>query len=464
MMNARAETQSQASPGRHPSALKLALTGLAAASIEWYDFFIYATAAALVFPTQFFPASLPQFVALVASFSTFAVGFLARPLGAVLFGHLGDRAGRRATLATAMILMGTVSTLIGCLPTYNVAGAWSAFALVVLRFAQGLAVGGQWGGAILLSTESAPASARGWFGSIAQAGVPVGLVLANLAFIFAGNAMSSAAFLAYGWRIPFWLSLVLVALGLYVRFGLQDTVAFARVAPGASAPQPADSGASAPPVARSSPVLEALRLYPGVIARAAGAYLSINIAFYIYIAYVVAYATSAAGLGMPRTSVLLTSVIASVCSAPALFAAGALSDRLGRRRLLLAGIGLAGAWGFVAFRLLESRSLGWIAFALSVGACLQSLAYGPIAAYFAELFETRVRYSAVSLAYQIASIFGGGLAPVIAAALYARFHDNTWIAGYIAVASVISFLCTLSLTETRDRDLDAVAASPRPDR
>src|ERR1700693_3012091 len=200
------------------SALKLALTGLAGSSIEWYDFFLYATAAALVFPTVFFSSTLPPLVALIASFSTFAVGFLARPIGALVFGHIGDRLGRKAALVGALIVMGTATSFIGLLPTYRAAGGFSPLVLVLLRLAQGLAVGGQWGGAMLLATENAPRARRGLYGSIAQAGVPVGVVLANLAFLAANGATSAESFMSYGWRIPFLLSVLLVCLGLYIHF------------------------------------------------------------------------------------------------------------------------------------------------------------------------------------------------------------------------------------------------------
>ena len=434
----------QRAPARETAALKLALTGLAGASIEWYDFFLYATAAALVFPTVFFSAALPPFVALIASFSTFAVGFLARPVGAVVFGHMGDRIGRKATLAAAMIMMGTATTLIGLLPSYRSAGFWAPLVLVLLRFAQGLAVGGQWGGAILLATESAPKSRRGLYGSIAQAGVPIGVMLANVAFLIASNATSPQAFAAYGWRIPFLFSIVLVGLGVFVRFRIVDTAAFlqlkqAKLLPG-------DSTCAAP-------VLEAFRLYPGRILLAAGAYLSSNLTFYILITYVVSYGTSAAGLHLPRGTLLTAVLIGNLVMLPMLFFAGALSDRYGRRRLFMTGIALSGIWAFVLFRLLETRSLPWITLSIAVGLGVNALSYGPMAAMFAELFNTRIRYSATSLAYQIGVIFGGGLAPIIATGLFARYHDNFWIAGYMAGACALSLVCASRIGETSGMDL-----------
>jgi MFS family permease len=439
------------------AALKHALMGLAGASIEWYDFLLYGTAAALVFPTVFFPATLSPFIALIASFSTFAVGFVARPVGAVLFGHMGDKVGRKTAFAVALIMMGTATTLIGVLPSYRTAGVFSPLALVLLRLTQGLAVGGQWGGAILLATESAPQSKRGLYGSIAQAGVTVGLLLANLAFLLANSAMSSAAFMAYGWRIPFLLSIVLVGLGLFIHFRIADTVAFRLLQQakpvGSSAP---DSGAFAitPIRALRSPVLEALRLHPGSISLAAGAFVWGILAFYILITYVVAYGTSAAGLQMPRSTMLAAVLMAQAAVLPSLFIAGTLSDRYGRRRIFMTGVILMGIWAFILFPLVETRSLLWISVAIGGGLCCVGLSYGPLAAMFAELFSTHVRYSAVSLAYQISAIIGGGLGPIVATAVYARYHSNFWVSTFVASACAMSLLCASMLKETRGTDLD----------
>jgi MFS family permease len=443
MSNPKAEP---AEPARaqQTAALKLALMGLAGASIEWYDFFLYATAAALVFPTLFFSATLPPFVALIASFST--------------FGHMGDRVGRKAAFVVAMITMGTATTLIGFLPSYHTAGVFSPLALVLLRLTQGLAVGGQWGGAILLATESAPKSRRGLYGSIAQAGVPVGVVLANLAFLAANGVMSSEAFMAYGWRIPFLFSIALVGLGIFIHFRLEETAAFRQlqqlklslVDPPVRSP----ARAMRPMRERSSPVLEALRLYPKLILVAAGAYVSTVLAFYVLITYVVAYGTNVAGLQLARGTMLAAVLIANVAMPPVLFLAGALSDRYGRRRIFMAGVALMGVWAFILFPLIEMRSMLWITVAISVGLSLLAVTYGPLAAMFAELFSTRVRYSAISLAYQIGAIVGGALSPIIATGLYARYHSNFWVSVYIASACAMSLVCASMLEETHEADLD----------
>ncbi|HXR19021.1 MAG TPA: MFS transporter [Steroidobacteraceae bacterium] len=445
------------------AALKFALMGLSGASIEWYDFFLYATAAALVFPTIFFPATLSPLIALIASFSTFAVGFVARPVGALVFGHMGDRVGRKTAFAVALIMMGAATTLIGLLPSYRTAGFFAPLALVLLRVTQGLAVGGQWGGATLLATENAPNSRRGLYGGIAQAGVPVGVVLANLALLAANGAMSPEAFVAYGWRIPFLLSVALVGLGLFIHVRIEDTAAFRQLQqlkPSPVDPSAGDARLQASACtttsmrAQRSPIFEALRRYPRLILVAAGAYVSATLSFYILITYVVAYGTSVAGLQLARSTMLTAVLIANVARVPVDILAGSLSDHYGRRRIFMTGVALTGVWAFILFPLIETRSLLWITVAICVGSCLVSLMYGPLAAMFTELFSTRVRYSAVSLAFQTGAIVGGGLAPIIATGLYARYHSNIWISVYIASACVMSLVCASTLKETHKIDLN----------
>jgi MFS family permease len=375
---------------------------------------------------------------------------------------MGDRVGRKAAFAVALSTMGTATTLIGFLPSYHTAGVFSPLALVLLRFTQGLALGGQWGGAILLATESAPNSRRGLYGSIAQAGSPVGLMLANLAFLVANGAMSPEAFMAYGWRIPFLFSIALVGLGVFIHFRVEDTAAFRQLQQSKSpaGDPPAGSSLEAPACAigpmrgTPSPVLEALRLYPRLILLAAGALVSSNVGFYILITYVVAYGTSAAGLRLARSTMLTAVLLANVAMPAVMVLAGTLSDRYGRRRIVMTGVALAGIWAFILFPLIETRSLLWITVAVSVGVFFLTLTYGPLAAMFAELFSTRVRYSAASLAYQIATIVGGGLAPIIATGLYARYHSNIGVSVYVAGACTVSLVCVNMLRETRGTGLD----------
>ncbi|MEL0287139.1 MAG: MFS transporter, partial [Gammaproteobacteria bacterium] len=272
---------------------RVALTSLAGTSIEWYDFFLYGTAAAVIFPKAFFPQDLPPMVLLIISFSTFAVGFIARPLGGLIFGHFGDRVGRKRTLVVALMMMGAATTLIGLLPTYAAIGVAAPLILVLLRFVQGLAIGGQWGGAMLLVTESAPADQRGWYGAYAQAGAPVGVILANLAFIGVSSSMSEEAFMDWGWRLPFIASIVLIGISMYVQLRLEDTEAFKALQ------ESQDGQASDQPIA-SSPVVEAIRKYPKRIMLAAGAFLSVQVTFYILIAFIIAYGVTAPELALSR--------------------------------------------------------------------------------------------------------------------------------------------------------------------
>ena len=435
---------------------RVAATALAGTSIEWYDFFLYGTAAALVFPTLYFPADLSPLVALIASFSTFAVGFLARPIGGVVFGHFGDRVGRKKALVTALLLMGTSTTLIGCLPSYATIGSAAPLLLVVLRFAQGFAIGGQWGGAMLLVTESAPAHQRGFYGAFAQAGAPMGVILANLAFLLVSSAVSDDSFMSWGWRLPFLASVVLIGLSLYVQLHVEETASFRQLATLRRERIDALLRQSVGDSARysgKSPVLEALRAYPREIMLAAGAFLAIQVAFYILIAFVIAYGSSPDTLNLPREGLLIAVLIGSVVQIPVLFGAGAWSDRHGRRGIYMLGAVLGGVWAFVLFPLIDTGSFAAITLAICGGQVFLSMMYGPQAALLAELFATRVRYSGASLGYQLGAILGGALAPLIATALLAQFGDTRYISAYIALASAITLICVWQLSETHRNEL-----------
>ena len=416
------------------SVRKIALTALAGTSIEWYDFFLYGTAAALVFPTAFFSAGMPPVIALLASFSTFAVGFIARPIGGIIFGHYGDRLGRKKALVVALVLMGTATTLIGCLPTYASIGAAAPLLLIVLRFAQGIAIGGQWGGAVLIATENAPAQRRGFYGSFAQVGAPVGVILANLAFLLVSANTSPEAFMQWGWRVPFLVSIVLIGLALFVQLRLEDTVEFLKLQKRAAPPR--------------SPVLEALRTHPKQITLAAGAFLAVQVPFYILIAFVIAYGTGAAGPGVSRNTMLGAVLVGAVAMIPALLIAAAWSDRHGRRGVYMAGSVLLAVWSFAIFPLIDTGSFLWICVSLAVGQMLVAMMYGPQAAFVAEMFSTEVRYSGASLGYQLGAILGGGFAPIIATALLAEYQDTVGISIYMAIACAITLLSTWLLSET----------------
>ena len=427
---------------------RLAVTGLAGTTIEWFDFYLYGVASALVFPALYFPPALPRTIAQLASFTTFAVGFFARPVGAAVFGHIGDRMGRKAALVAALVLMGGATTLIGCLPTYAVLGPIAPALLVALRFLQGLAIGGQWGGAMLLIVENAPTGRKGFYGSFAQAGAPVGVVAANLAFLVASALTSPSGFLAWGWRIPFMLSLALIAFAYYLQRQVDETPAFrqlqtlhhARVLAAASQ-------RDAAPARPGSPLVEALRTSPRRILLAAGAFLAVQVSFYVSITFVVAYGASPEWLGLPRSTMLTAVLIASGASAPSLLLFGALSDRLGRRRVYMAGAALMVLWAFAFFPLIDSRSPVLITAALCVSQLINSMMYGPQAALFGELFRTRVRYSSASLGYQLGSAFGGALAPLIATTILAAYHATLGISVYIACASLISLVCIALLRD-----------------
>jgi MFS family permease len=429
---------------------KVALTALAGTSIEWYDFFLYATAAALVFPSAFFPDSSPT-MGLILSFGTFAFGFIARPLGGILFGHFGDRVGRKRTLVIALMMMGIASTLIGLLPTFATIGIAAPILLSLLRFTQGLAIGGQWGGAMLLVTESAPADKRGYYGAYAQAGAPVGVILANVAFMIISYSVSEDAFMNWGWRIPFISSVLLIGISMYVQLHMEETDAFKELQKLQERKQAEQPQAA---VVRRSPVLEAIAKYPKRIALAAGAFLSIQVSFYILIGFVLAYGTDAEGAGMTRDQMLFAVLLASVLQVPAQFMAASYSDRNGRRGIFMLGAILTGVWAFALFPLIDTGNFWLIVLGLSGGLMFLGMMYGPQAAFFTELFSTEVRYSGASLGYQTGAILGGAFAPTIATILWTEY-SIFWVSVYIAIASFLSLISVLMLTETYKTSLDA---------
>jgi MFS family permease len=433
---------------------KVAGISLIGTSIEWYDFFLYGAAAAAVFPRVFFSGDLPPMVALMAAFGTFAIGFVARPVGGVIFGHYGDKLGRKGTLVTALVMMGAATTLIGLLPGYATIGFWAPLILTVLRFVQGLAIGGQWGGAMLLATESAPPHRRGFYGSFAQAGAPFGVILANLALLLVSSSLSEEAFLAWGWRVPFLLSVILIGVALYVQIRLEETETFNRLQAMSEARAEQARAASGGVKTKSrSPVLQVLASHPKQIALAAGAFISVQVSFYILIAFVIAYGANRPGLSVSRDVMLAGVLIGAVAMAPAVFISGAISDAFGRRRIFMAGAALLGAWAFVLFPLIDTGSLLWIGVGIGVAQIFVAMMYGPQVAFFAELFSTEVRYSGASLGYQLGAILGGALAPLIATALLAEFRSGFPIAIYMAIGSAISLVSVFLLRETYKTNL-----------
>ncbi|MBL6703618.1 MAG: MHS family MFS transporter [Luminiphilus sp.] len=424
---------------------RVAMTSLAGTSIEWYDFFLYATAAAVIFPQAFFPQEDPT-TALLISFSSLAVGFLARPLGGIVFGHFGDRIGRKRTLVVALMMMGVTTTLIGFLPTYASIGIAAPLLLVALRFVQGLAIGGQWGGAMLLVTESAPAERRGWYGAYAQAGAPIGVVLANLAFIGVSTSMSDEAFMEWGWRLPFIASIVLIGISMYIQLKIEDTDAFKSL----SEAQKAVDKPTA--VVERSPVIEAIRKYPKRIILAAGAFLSVQVTFYILIAFVISYGMQSPSLMLSKNLMLTAVLIAAAIMVPTQFYFSGLSDRLGRKQVYRWGAILTGLWGFALFPLIDTGDTVLICLAIIMGLVFLGMQYGPQAAYFTELFTTEVRYSGASLGYQIGAIIGGALAPTIAVLLWDSF-GIFYVSVYIAIAAVLTLLSLSQLEETKGNRL-----------
>ena len=421
---------------------KVALTALAGTSIEWYDFFLYGAAAALIFPTAFF-GEVPETTALILSLLTFAAGFIARPIGGIIFGHFGDRVGRKKTLIAALMLMGISSTLIGLLPTYAMIGVTAPILLTLLRFAQGLAIGGQWGGAMLLVTESAPSNQRGYYGAFAQAGAPIGVILANLALIITSALVSEEFFNTWGWRIPFLASAVLILISMYIQLNLEDTKAFKALA--------TNSDNTSNEKIKSSPVVEAIRRYPKRIMLAAGAFLSVQVTFYILIAFMLAYGVSSAN--MERDDMLTAVLIGCAIMVPLQFMFSSYSDRNGRKGIFMLGAILSGAWAFAIFPLVDTGNFWLIVLALTFGLIFLAMMYGPQAAFFTELFSTEVRYSGATLGYQFGAIVGGAFAPTIAVKLWNDF-DIVWVSAYIAFASMLTLISVILLTETYKSNLD----------
>ena len=436
------------------STLRLALTSMGASGVEWYDFFVYGTAAALVFPHLFFSPDLSPLVAQLAAFSTFAVGFIARPLGGVVFAHYGDLKGRKQMLFAALLIMGGSTLAVGLLPTYETIGVLAPLMLIILRFVQGFAVGGQWGAAALIAIENAPEGRRGLFGSFVQIGVPAGVVLANVAFFASGGLMSPEDFAAWGWRIPFLLSVVVIGLAFYVQRNMEESREFtAALAKRAAAARELDGQDALHRAPRRSPILDVIAERWGLILLAGGAFLASNACFYVIITWVIAYGT--AELGLSKNLMLGAVMIGSLCMIPALIFVAHLSDRIGRFGIFRAGCIATGLWSFAFFPILETGTLAGAAVAIAVGLSLVALMYGPQAALFAELFDIEVRYSGATLGYQVGVLLGGGFTPMIATALFAWFGDSLAVAWFMAICCFMSAVFVTILHARRPAVNDA---------
>ncbi|GAA0378743.1 MFS transporter [Microbispora corallina] len=420
---------------------KVVGASLVGTTIEWYDFFLYGSAAALVFNKLFFPTE-DALTGTLLAFLTYAIGFVARPLGGLVFGHYGDRLGRKRLLVVSLLMMGGATFLIGCLPTYASLGVSAPLLLTLLRLVQGFALGGEWGGAVLLVSEHGDPRNRGFWASWPQAGAPGGNLIATGVLALLAAVQSDDAFLSWGWRVAFLLSGVLVLIGLWIRLTVTESPVF----------QEALTKQEAAPKA---PILGVLRHHWQDVLIAIGARLAENISYYVITAFVLVYGTEAAGL--PKGTVLNAVLIASAVHFVTIPLWGALSDRLGRRPVYLIGAAGTGLWAFAFFPLIDTKSFGLVVLAVTVGLLFHGAMYGPQAAFFSELFATRMRYSGVSIGYQLASIVAGALAPIIAVALLGSYDSGLPISVYVAAAAVLTLIAVFVARETRDRDLTAIA-------
>jgi MFS family permease len=412
------------------------LAGAIGTAIEWYDFFLYSTITGLVFARLYFPRADPL-VGTLEAFGVYAVGFLARPVGAAIFGHYGDRLGRKAALIASLLLMGIATFLVAFVPGYDRIGIWGAVILTFLRFVQGIGVGGEWGGSVLLSMEWAQSNQhRGFIASWPQFGVPAGLFLANLA-VLGVSAVSGDQFLTWGWRVPFLLSIVLIAVGLYIRLGILETPVFRRLV--------------AERRIERAPVLAVLRQHPREIILTALCRMAEQAPFYLFTAFVFAYGTGI--LHLNRDFLLIAVLGAAMLSFITIPLFGHLSDRFGRKRVYMLGAALTGVYGFAYFALLDTKVAALVAVAIVLSLVPHDIMYGPQAALIAESFPGRLRYSGASLGYQLSSLIAGGPAPLIASSLVSRYRSATPIAIFILICAIVSLLATAMLKDNTNKDI-----------
>ena len=438
-----------------PSNLRrIVAASLIGTTIEWYDFFLYGSAAALVFNKLFFPDSDPL-VGTLLSFLTYAVGFAARPLGALVFGHYGDRLGRKKLLVLSLLLMGGATFAIGLLPTHATVGSAAPLLLTALRLVQGFALGGEWGGAVLLVSEHGDARRRGFWASWPQTGAPAGQLLATGVLSALTALLSDSAFLSWGWRVPFLLSGVLVIVGLWIRLSVDESPVFK------AALAAAEERKAAADHVEKMPLVAVLRHHWRDVLVAMGARMAENISYYVITAFILVYATTSVGLS--KQTALNAVLIASAVHFAVIPAWGALSDRVGRRPVYLIGAIGVGAWMYPFFALIDSGSFGALLLAVTVGLILHGAMYAPQAAFFSEMFATRMRYSGASIGAQFSSVAAGAPAPLIATALLENYHSSTMISLYVIAAALVTVLAVVCAKETRLRDLENIEAAPAPD-
>ncbi len=413
---------------------------MAGTIVEWYEFFLYATAATLVFNLIMFPPSDDPYAGIIAAFVTYAVGFVARPLGGIVFGHFGDKYGRKKLLQLAIILVGVATFLMGCLPTFQQVGYWAPALLVLLRFAQGFAVGGEWGGGVLLVAEHSPDKTRGFWASFPQAAVPIGNLVATIVLLVLSRTLSPEAFLAWGWRVGFWLSVVIVAIGYYIRTKITDAPIFLEVQKEVEEQEHVRYG-----------VFEVVRRYPRGVLTAMGLRFAENIMYYLVVTFSITYLKIA--LEVNTAEILGMLVVAHIVHMIVIPLVGGLADRVGRKPVYAIGTVGAAAWGFIAFPMFDTKEPVIIILAICLGLVIHSFMYAPQPAIMSEMFPTRMRYSGVSLGYQVTSIVAGSLAPIIATALLSGSGSYIPVAIYLAVAAAITLVAVVSMRETKGSSL-----------
>ena len=425
---------------------KIVSASMAGTVVEWYDFFLYATASTIVFNKILLPTMGNEYDGIIAAFLTYAVGFIARPLGGVVFGQIGDRLGRKRTLQITILLIGVATVLMGCLPTYHQIGVWAPILLVALRFVQGLALGGEWGGAVLLVAEHAPDKDRAFWASWPQAAVPLGNVLATAVLWVLTSTLSSSAFLAWGWRIAFWVSAIVIIVGYVIRTKVTEAPIFEAAKAELEAEKAAGYG-----------VFEVVRRYPRGILVGMGLRFAENIMYYLVVTFSIVYLGT--GLKMNTASILGVIAIAHVCHFVVILTVGRMADRVGRKPVYLAGAILTATWGFWAFPAFGTKNTWAILLTIIVGLVFHALMYSGQPAIMAEMFPTRMRYSGVSICYQVTSIVAGSLAPVFATE-WLKATGSWWpTAVYLAIASLITAAAVIALRETKGASLHALDAA-----